>query len=375
MQHTDVFQELFQAIKEEAILISDQVSQNEECENMEERFAIFHYENKGDFGDYSILLKNIRIIKDIVEKGLIVSKLNDICSKKGFLYNKYKAMILRETTIQIKEEDKAIRNYFLHSNVYPEPKAISPFYDLDITLSYNEWKNISFIKDKLNHIACYSCVSELMSKTFEQLPYEVFKSLYYIYYGVYDGALVNDVTTKIKNGDTPDILFLEENKDIREYLNDIENIKPDNDIQFKIEKIQKQSSDVLIKNTHTFTPRSITILAENLIKSGYIKTEDKNIFTGLFYANETTCAKNRRIIWYGSLDMVKILFKVIFSNKNRVPQGTHNILSEVFVTNDGGTNAQLTFSNKDYGKLQKKYPTEYKIIYDIVNNAKMYKGA
>ena len=160
-----------------------------------------------------------------------------------------------------------------------------------------------------------------------------------------------------------------------EYLNDLENIKPDNDTQIKIGKTRKQTSYVLIKNEHSFTPRNITILAENLIKSGYIREEDKNIFIGLFYANDTTYANDRKIIWNGSFDAVKMLFKAIFSNLKKVPQGTHYILSDVFVTNEGNTNGQRTLSNKDYGKLQKNHPEEYKIINDIVNKVKMYKEA
>ena len=364
MQHTDVFQELFQAIKEEAIHISDQVSQNEECENMEERFAIFHYENKGDFGDYSILLKNIRIIKDIVEKGLIVSKLNDICSKKGFLYKEYKATILRDTTIQIKEEDKAIRNYFLHSDVYPEPKARSPFYDLDITLSYNEWKNISFIKDKLNHIACYSCVSELMSKTFEQLPYEVFKSLYYIYYGVYDGALVNDVTTKIKNGDTPDILFLEENKDILRYVND--------------KKEKECSSRGLLPPVPSFSDMCIELLAKDLKKSGYITTEEEiEVFVGLFFKNNTTNNKDRIIIWNSGICVLKFFFLCLYNkwdSKEDIDEGIWPLVTEVFRKKDRTKYSDETLPNMDRDKVEKKVSSSANAIKEMINRAKMYQG-
>ena len=73
--------------------------------------------------------------------------------------------------------------------------------------------------------------------------------------------------------------------------------------------------------------------------------------------------------------VLKILFKVIYSNLKKVPPGTHYILSDVFVTNEGATNGQETFSNKDYNLVQKRHPEDYKIINDIVSKAKMYKEA
>lgn len=379
-KQVDIYNNLFLEVDKYINSTPSLISQNLEPENIEERFALFINQSNipALLFNQERILKTLRTVKAIVENDIITSKLEEVCCNNNISYSDLRINKgeLPEVSSEKSRIDLENFEFYGNSTDLSKKKAYPLFDESELLYSYTEWKGFA---SKQSLFASKMSAINMMfmnnSNEDTHLSYETFKAIYYIYYGFYECYFATKLANSMTGTDSPPQLFLKENYDIRKYLNDLGNIKPDNDTQIIVKKIQKQSSDVLIQRKHTFTPCKIVILAENLIKSGYIREEDKNIFTGLFYANDTTYANDRKIIWNGSFDAVKILFKAIFSNLKKVPQGTHYILSDVFVTNEGNTNGQRTLSNKDYGKLQKNHPEEYKIINDIVNKVKMYKEA
>lgn len=379
-KQVDIYNKLFLEVDKYINSTPSLISQNPEPENIEERFALFINQSNIPallFNQVRIL-KTLRTVKVIVENDIITSKLEEVCCNNNISFSDLRINKGELPEVSSEKSRIDLENFEFYANPtdLSKKKAYPLFDESELLYSYTEWK--AFAQKQCMFAIKMDAINMLFMNNSNEntcLSYDTFKAIYYIYYGFYECYFATRLANSMTGTDSLPQLFLKENKDVMEYLNDLENIKPDNDTQIKIKKTRKQTSYVLLKNTHTFTPSKIVILAESLIKSGYIREEDKNIFIGLFYANETTYANVRKIIWNGSFDAVKILFKVIYSNLKKVPPGTHYILSDVFVTNEGATNGQETLSNKDYNLAQKRHPEDYKIINDIVSKAKMYKEA
>lgn len=379
-KQVDIYNKLFLEVDKYINSTPSLISQNPEPENIEERFALFINQSNIPallFNQVRIL-KTLRTVKVIVENDIITSKLEEVCCNNNISFSDLRINKGELPEVSSEKSRIDLENFEFYANPtdLSKKKAYPLFDESELLYSYTEWK--AFAQKQCMFAIKMDAINMLFMNNSNEntcLSYDTFKAIYYIYHGFYECYFATRLANSMTGTDSLPQLFLKENKDVMEYLNDLENIKPDNDTQIKIKKTRKQTSYVLIKNEHSFTHCKIVILAENLIESGYIREEDKNIFIGLFYANDTTYANDRKIIWNGSFDEVKMLFKAIFSHLKQVPRGTHYILSDVFVTNEGKTNGQSTLSNKDYGKAQKRRPEEYRIINDIVNKAKMYKEA
>ena len=364
MQQEEIFQELFQSIKEETTRISDIISQKEECENMEERFAIFYCENSGFYGDHSILLKNLRTIRHIVENELIVIKLNEICTSKENAYKDLKTKILRFGPIITQINTEA----WIEHNLDPESSIISyvpsPFHELDIVLKYSEWKKILPQRQGFDEkIIFCGTNNDLINQDINKISYDTFKSLYYVYYAYYDGYYVTKFANNIKAGNIPLSLHLEENKDILKYIND--------------KKETESSSCDLLLPVPNFTKQQIKQLATNLCNHAYITEEEIDTFVGLFLKNKTTYCEERIINWNSGTALLKFLFLKLYNkwdSKEDINDGTWIIVTNVF-RKDGKKYGDNTMSNLSKKKIADVVGREADTIIEIINNAKMYKGA
>ena len=378
MQHEEIYQELFQAIKEETANISKKVSQNVVCENMEERFAVFYYESNGNIGSSDILLENIRIIRYIVEHELISSTLKEICIKKDYSYKELKLEMLKFGPFLSHINIEAL----IEHNLNPKSSCLSyipsPFHEWDITLQYSEWKKIAPLKKRFEERELFcSRDATLKNLNFKDISYNTFKSIYYIYFGFYDGYFANKIAEDFKNGNSTPYLHLEDNKDVLKHIEKISKKHSKIQKHIVLEEDYPKSQSIIFRLPPCFQrdiDKKIQKLAEELVRKKYIYANQKTLFEGLFIDNETKDDEDRRIIWNGNSANLKFLFSklLIKENKTKVPPDTWTKVAEFFLDSEGNPYAHKTFSSKDNDKVLKythdQVRNDIEDIIEIVKN-------
>lgn len=366
----EIYKELFLALKKKIINVSTRVSCNSECENIEERFAIFYCQyKKPSFIHISNILKQLRILRAIVEADMISTTLQEVCLINNVSYNDLRNN--RGDSIGIVSERSNIDLEYFEN---PSIKKLYPLFDeSELLFKYSEWYNFAPTQKEFP-LKLQMSITSFCSQTnaLLDMTHETFKSLYYLYTGFYRQYYLNSFIRDINNKELPTLLYLEENKDILEYLNDA---TPSTASQNE-EIIKRQFKDYFLTKPTGFTQSRMAYLAESLVANNYISEAHKETFTGLFFNNKTSFGNNRIITWQVESRILKYLFMQLYSDRNKVPRGTWTLVKEVFRQPGGYEYGDDTLGNLSRDKVKKEIKhDEATVIDDIIGKAKMYKGS
>lgn len=364
----EIYKELLQELKKKICNISTTVSCNSECENIEERFAIFYCQyKKPSFIHIANILKQLRILRTIVETDMISTILQEICVINNISYNDLRNN--RGDLIGIvSERNKIDLEYFENPSI---KKPYPLFEESELLFKYSEWYNFAPMQKEFP-LKLQMSITSFCSQTnaLLDMTHETFKSLYYLYTGFYRKYYLNSFIRDINNKELPTLLYLEENKDILEYLNDT---TPSTTSQNE-EIIERQFKDCFLAKPTGFTKSRMVHLADSLVANNYISEAHKETFTGLFFNNETSFGDNRIITWQVECRTLKYLFMQLYPDRDKVPRGTWTMVKKIFRQPNGYEYGDDTLGNLSRDKVKAEIGHEEAAVIDrIIENAKMYK--
>lgn len=366
----EIYKELFLALNKKICNISATVSCNTECENIEERFAIFYCQyKKSSIINIVNILKQLRTLKAIVEEDIISTMLQEVCKINNVSYNDLRNS--RGDSIGIVSERSMIDLERFENPCIKKPYPL--FDESELLFKYSEWYNFAPMQKEFP-LRLQMSIASFCSQTnaLLDMTYETFKSLYYLYIGFYGKCYLNSFIRDINNKELPTVLYLEENKDILEYLNDA---TPSSIFQNE-EIIKGQFKDCFLTRPTGFTPSRMAYLAESLVTNGYIPEADKETFIGLFFNNNTSLGSNRIITWKAESRILKYLFMQLYSDRDKVPRGTWTMVKKVFRQPCGVKYGNDTLGNLSRDKVKAEIShKEVSVIDSIIGKAKMYKEA